>query len=136
MRRKKNVGWLQVAVDQPLLVKRLDPGQHADRDRGHFRDRQRTARDAAGQGLPLKQLHREEQLPLFLANFVQLADGRVIHACRGSRLPAQPIARLRFGDGSLDHLDRHRPAEPIVVRGIHHPHAPLAEHAGDRVAPD
>jgi hypothetical protein len=92
-----------------------------------FVHRQRSGRNQRVQPGAIHQLHRDERRPAILIDVVDGDDMRVVEG--GGRAgflnePAVPIGiRCRFG---RQHLDRDRPPEPGVVRGVDNAHAAAA----------
>ena len=115
VRGHEDVRRLQIAMDEPLAVQRVEAVQEPDRRRDRFAERHAPARDPCRERLPLQQLHREVELACFFADLVQLTDRGVVDAGGGARLAPQAIARRGLGHRRLDHLDRHRAAQAVVV---------------------
>ena len=93
--------------------------------------RRRSASDS-----PFQQLHGDEQLATVFADFVDLADVRMIDACRGPRLAPEALPR-RFVVGQRRHrLERDRALEARVARRIDNAHAALTQLPRDRVRSD
>ncbi|HYN08481.1 MAG TPA: hypothetical protein VES67_13945 [Vicinamibacterales bacterium] len=97
-----------------------------------------TDRDRLGQGhRPLVQslrqrcaaeeLHGDEQLAVFLADFVDLADVRMVDARRGPRLAPEALPRglIVFERGHC--LQRDRTMQLFVASRVHDAHAAFAE---------
>jgi hypothetical protein len=133
-RREKDVRRFQVPVHEAGGVEGAERLENRQGDRRRFGDRHRAAKQASGQRLALEELHRDEQLPVGLADFVQPADVRVGQLCRGAGFPQQALAGERIG--GPHHLDRDRTIEPIIVRRVHDAHASLAERSEHAVAAD
>ena len=85
-------------MHEPLPLQRFDAVEDAERVADRFAERQRPAREPAGQRLPLQQLHREKQLAVVLADLVELADGRMVDAGRRIAPRDQPLARRGIVD--------------------------------------
>ena len=90
---QEHVGRLQVAMDDAAGVQRRERGQHAQTDRHRFRCAQRSAPQPLGQRFAFEQLHRDEQAAAVFADFVDLADVRVVDARRGPGLAPQALPR-------------------------------------------
>ena len=77
---------------------------------------------------PLEPLHRDERLPLVLAELVDRADVRVLQRRGEARFAFEPRQPLGRGDRvGAQQLDRDFAAEPHVFGAIHHAHAAFAE---------
>ena len=136
MRREEHVGRLQIPVHEAAPVQRRQRRQHAERDRQGVGHAQRAPPEAVGQRLALEELHGDEQRAGVLADFVNLADVRMVDA-RGrpgfapEALPRRlVVCRRRHG------LHRHDTLEPLVACGIDDAHAAFPELAGDGVVAD
>ncbi len=136
VRRQEDVRRFQVAVNQPLPLQRVDAVQNPECGGDCLRERQRSAGDARGQRFPLEEFHREKQLAVLFPDLEQLTDRRVVHARGGTRFADQSLPCIRVVSDALHHLQRDRPSELFVARGIDHPHAPFAEGSGDGVPTD
>ncbi len=136
VRREEDVRGLQIAMDDAVAVQGVQSREHAQRDRQSVSRRQRRLRQPLRQRLPLQQLHGQEELPVLLAQLVELTDGRMIDACRHTRLALEPLPRLGIGGIRPQRLDRDGTFEAVVVGRIDHAHASLAEYARNPVASD
>ena len=125
--REEDVGWLQVAMDDPARVNRGERREDGPRDVGARGERNRPARQPCRHGLAVEQLHRDEELPVRLADLVQLADVGVRHARGGARLAPESLARLGITAGAAHHLDCDLAMEALVGRGIDDPHPSFAK---------
>ena len=74
VRREEDVGGLQVAMDNPARVNRVERREDGERDVGAPGERNRSAGQARRERLAIEQLHGDEQLAVRLADLVQLAD--------------------------------------------------------------
>ncbi len=136
MRGQEDVGGIEIAVDDPVAVERVESREDGQRDRQGVGGRKRAAGQALGQRLPLQQLHGEEQLVPLLAKLVQLADGRMVDPRGRARLALQAFARRGVRRLRPQRLDRDRAVEPLVVRRVDDTHAPFTQDAGDPVTAD
>ena len=119
-----------------LSVQRVDPAEHPKADGNRLRHSKSAARDPRGERLSLQQLHRQVELAVIFANFIELADGRMIDRRGGARFARQPLPRDRIGGGGSQGLDGQGTAELRIPGRIHDAHAPFAERARDLVATD
>ena len=96
----------------------------------------RSSPQTVGQRFSFEKLHGDEQLAAVFADFVDLADVRVIDACRGSRFAPEALPR-RFVVGERRHrLQRDRALEARIARGVDHTHPALTQLSRNRVRPD
>ncbi len=97
--------------------------------------RQATVAGDAVQRAALDELHDDEAAALVLADFVNLADERVVERGGGQRLATQPLAGVRIVLHALrQHLDGDLALEDRVVRKVDLAHAALADEVLDTVA--
>ena len=136
VRREEDVRGLQVAVDDPALVQRLEGGEHPERDREGVGDAERAASQPLRRRLALEELHRDEELALVLADLVELAHVRVVDRGRGAGLPPEPPARRVVGAERRHLLQGDGAAEPLVPGGVDDAHPALAELPGHGVGAD
>jgi hypothetical protein len=129
-----DVGRLQVAVDDPVLVRRLQPVGDLAGDPHDLVRRHRPLLHAPAQVLPLHQLHHQEADPAFLLETVDRGDVGMLQAGQGPRLALEPGLALGIARelGRQD-LDRHVAAELRVAGAEHLAHAALADLALDLV---
>ena len=129
-----DVGGLEVAVDDALLVRCLEAFRDLQEERDRLVDRDRAASDAIGQRLAVDQLHDQEARGLLGLEPVQGGDVGVVERGQHPRLtlePGEPLGvlchRLR------QHLDRNLAVESGVPGSVHHTHAARAEDGDDLV---
>jgi hypothetical protein len=133
VRGEEHVRRLEVAVHDAARVQRGERRQHAERDRYRLRDGQGAAGKALAEGLPLEQLHGDEQLAVILTDVVELADVGMIDARRRARLAPEAPARRFVAAERRHHLESDHALEPLISRGEHHSHAAFTELALDDV---
>ncbi len=134
VRLQLHVGRLQVAVDDALLVRLLEPLCDLSRDRERLFERQRPAGDAGGEVFALDVLHRQEPHVLELVDAVDGGDVAVIE--RGQQLglafePRQP--RRILGDAGGQRLDGDLAAQGPIRGPPHHAHAAFTDPRRERV---
>ena len=129
-----DVRGLEIAVDDPLLVRRFERLGDLLRDRQRFVDRNRAARDALRQIVALDQFHHEG---VHAAGFLEPVDrGDVRMIQRRERLRLAFEARQAFGvcgERVGQDLDRDLAAQRRVRRPVDLPHAAFADLGGDFV---
>jgi hypothetical protein len=136
VRREEHVGRLQVAVDDASRVQGCQCAQHSQANRHRFGHTERSPLQTLGQSLAFQQFHRNEQLPIVLANFVDLADVWMVDACLGAGFTPEAASR-RFVLGQRRHrFQRNRALQPLVPCSVDNTHPAFAELASDGVVPD
>src|SRR5438445_8870053 len=133
----KNIGRLDVAVDDSLRVGRIQGIGDLDADRQQGVEFQGTARDVVLQCCAVKKLHGDERLPVLVVDFVDGADVRVIQ--RGGSLcftlkAAEGLRILGYLLGQ--EFQGHKPSELHILRLINHTHPAPAELLDDAVMRD
>ncbi len=119
-----DVRRFQIAVNDPLLVRRFERLRDLLRDRQRFVDRDRPARDSLREVFALDQFHHES---VGSVGLFQTVNGRNVLMVQGGedfRFPLESghsfrVGRERFGEN----LDGDVAIEPRVARAIHLPHA-------------
>ncbi len=115
---------LEVAMDDPALVCRIERVGDLPRNRDHVARWQRTLRDALGQRGSVHELHRDRVVPVSLFDTVDLGDVRVIQ--RRKRLGLASEARDAIGivlhEGRED-LQRDVTLQLRIARTIHLTHS-------------
>lgn len=107
-----------------LAMQRVETGQHGERDADGFGGRHRAARHSRGQRLTLQQFHRQEQLPIVVAELVQLADVGMTHPRGRACFTLQTLVGREIRLGRTQRLDGNRTGQAIVEACIDDPHAP------------
>ena len=131
---KEDVGRLQVAMDDPGLVRRVDrPGDRLDQG-GGLAGRPRGLAEPLGQRPPLDVLHREEGPAETLADLIDLDDVGMLEA--GQALPLHEEAEQVFGAAPVGqhHLQRHHPVRVGLPGEIDDAHPAPAQLPLDPVA--
>jgi hypothetical protein len=138
-----DVGRLEVAVDDALLVRRVEGGGHLRHQRGRLGVSDAAdAHEARRQRLALEELHGEEgDVVAPVARPVQpdvedAADVGVGHLARELDLALEALEHLGIegGDVVADGLEGHPLPEQEVLGLVDLAHPTLAEHAQDLVA--
>ncbi len=85
----------------------------------------------------IQELHDDERLTIFLANFMDRADIRMVQSRGRLRLPLEPGQRLRiFGQVSRQELQSDEAMQGKVLGLVHYTHAAAAELFDDTVMRD
>ena len=138
--RQRDVGGLQVAMDDALFMGRIQPVGDLARHREDARQRHRIfglSGDHASQRRPLDQFHDQRRCAAGLVEAKYLRDVRMIERGQHPRFPLerhQPLAIAGHGDG--EDLDRDVALEPRVVRAIDLAHPARSQDADDVVPAD
>ncbi len=123
-------------MDDAARVDGAERRQHVDGNGHRLLDAQRAAFEVIAQRLAFEQLHGDEERAAFFADFVDLADVRMVDAGgRAGLAPEAPACRLVLLERQ-HHLQRHGALQPFIVRLIHDAHSAGAELAADRVVAD
>ena len=123
-------------MDDAAGVQRRERGQHAEADRHRLGHAQRSPPQALGQRLALQELHGDEQLAAVLADFVDLADVRMIDARRGPGFAPEALARRLVVGQRRHRLQGDGALQPLVARRVDDAHPAFAQLARDRIVPD
>ena len=91
VRGQEHVGGLQVAMHDAARVQRRERGEHAEADRHRLGHAERATLQPLGQRFAIEQLHGDEQPAVVLADLVDLADVRVVHAGRRAGLAPETL---------------------------------------------
>jgi hypothetical protein len=130
----EDVGGLEVAVHDPLRVRRLEGVRDLDPDVEERPDLERPLPDPLGERLPLEELHRDEVLPLVLLDRVDRADAGVVELRGRLGLALEALERRRvLRQLDRQELERHAAAELRVLGLVDDTHAAAAELPGDLV---
>ena len=138
---QQDVGRLEVAVNDPLLVGVMDgPGQELQPG-GRLPGRQRPPCQPVVQAGTVNQLEGEVRASgprpgVVLADLVELDDVGVLQPRDGRRLgpEAQPLGMVGE-DPAQQHLEGHPASQSEVAGLVHHPHPAPADLAQDFVVP-
>ena len=135
--REHQVAGLDVAVNEPLLVRVLKPrrGLH-DVARGLRVVERAGLFDERFEVKPVHMFHHEEPNVLHLGNVEQAHDVGVVEGRHGAGLAVEPLQTERVVAllGGQD-LERHLAVQGGVVGQVHGPHPAPAEQAQDAVRP-
>jgi hypothetical protein len=135
--RDHHVGALDVTMHDATLMCLVQRVGELQGDVERFAERQRPFGNPRRQERTLDVLHRNEKCPLVLSQVV--GDGNVWgpQQCGGLGLADQPLARLVIGVHVLrEKLQRHTPAETLILGEIDLSHAAAAKPLEDVVVED
>jgi hypothetical protein len=132
-----DVGRLQVAVDDPLLVRRLERFGHLPGDRQRLLDRDRSLADPVGERRPFDQFHHERGHARALLQPVDGGDVGVVQRGQRARLPVEPRQSILILCHRLrQDLDGHGAAQVGVGGAVHLTHATDTDLRGNLVRTD
>ena len=130
----KNVCWLDVAMNDALGVRRVQPVGNLNGKREHGFVVQRLSRDEMLQRHAIQKLHGDERLLAMFADFVDGANVGMIESRRRTRLPSKPFQRLRISRQFIgQEFESDESAKLGVFSFIDHAHAATAELLDDAV---
>ena len=136
-RRHQDIGRLEVAVDNPARVRRVERLGQLHSNRQGLGEREGPPRDSCGKRLPLDQLHRDEMPAIGLADVVNRADIRMVQGGGGPGFATEPLRGVGIDRPvRWQELERHWPSEPRVLPAIHHAHTPAAERGKNPIMRD
>ena len=129
-----DVRGLQIAMDDPLLVRRFERLGDLFRDRQRFVERDGTAHDSLGEILARDQFHDKSVHPAGFFKAVDVGDVRVVQRRQGLSFACEPcepfgIARDQIGQ----HFDRDVTIQLRIARPIHYAHSAGTEAREDFV---
>src|SRR5262249_50637748 len=123
-----DVGPLQIAVNDALLVRGLEGGGDLPRDRQRLVDGNWPLRDAIRKRCAVDELHHERLDGRGLLEPVDCGNVRMVERREQLGLPLKPRQALRVGGGlGRQDLDRDLALQPGVGRAIDLPHAAFAQ---------
>jgi hypothetical protein len=96
LRRQKDVGGLDVAMNDPAGMRRFQRRRNLQRDVDQFFRRNGAFRYSLLQRFALQIFHHDEWLPLMLTNVVDRADLWMIQRGRRARLETEAFQSLRI----------------------------------------
>ncbi len=127
-----DVGRLQVAVEDALVVRGGERGGDLRRDRRDLVGRDRAAPDPLVEPLALDQLHDQRKMAVERLEPEQRGDVRMVERGEQPRLALEAGAPLGVGRERLgQQLQRHLAPEPRVAGAVDLAHAATAEQGGD-----
>ena len=126
---------LDIAVNQLMPVRMGQRIGHLARDAERLVHGQLPLPpQAVAEGLALDIRHHVVEEPVRLARIVERHDVRVPQPRRDPDLPQEPLGPERRRQLGPQHLHRHRPPVPRVLRQVDHRHPARAQLAPDQVA--
>src|SRR5688572_11165418 len=124
LRRDSDVRRLEIAVDDPRLVRGFEAGRDLAADVERLVDRRGTARHALGQVLARHELEREIQRVAVSVETVDLPDVRMIERSEDLGLALEPAQAVHVGsEGIGQELEGDFALEARVPRAVDHAHA-------------
>jgi hypothetical protein len=126
--RNKNILRLQIAMNDPLLVRGRQTTRNLFTVLGGFAHRQGAGTHPLAQGLTLQKLGHEVRRAFMLAEVVNGEDVGMIQRCNRLRLLLKTPQLLGIaGESPRQDLDRDLAVEPRIPRPIHLAHAASAQ---------
>ncbi len=133
----KNVGGLDVAVNNALGMRGVQSIRDLNREREHGFVIQRPSRDEMLQGDAIQKLHGDERLLPVFADFVDGTNIGVVEGGGGPRLPAKAFESLRIARHFLgQELEGDEAAKLRVFGFVNHAHASAAKFLDDAIVRD
>ena len=133
----KNIGRLDVAVDDALCVGSVQSIGDLDAQIEHRLDFQRLATDPVPERLALQKFHGDEGSPLGLVNLVNGADVRMIQCRSGLGFALKTAECLRaFGYIVGQELESHKATELHILGLVYDTHRAGAELLDDVIVRD
>ena len=127
-RSDEDVRRLDVAMDDPRTVRRVEGVGDLDRQAPDSLERHRLPADLVLEGLPFQELHDEERAPVRLAEIVDRTNVRVVERRGRTRLTLEPLERfLTAGELLGQELERDNPPEALVLGLVDEAHAAAPE---------
>ena len=125
---QKNVGGLDVAVDDAFGVRRIKAAGNLNADLQQFRQLDAALGDAVLESLALQQFHGDERTAFEFADVVNGADVRMVERRCGARLAVEAldgcgIVRRLLGEK----FERDTAPQPGVAGAVHHAHSAAAQ---------
>ncbi len=121
--RHKNVGRLDVPVNDSLSVRGVQCISNLNPELQQFFDVQRFARDALLQRVALQQFHHDVGLAILLANLMNRADVGMVQRRGGPGFPLESFQRLPvFSQFFGEKLERNEAAQSGVFGLVDHTH--------------
>jgi hypothetical protein len=119
LRDDEDVPGLQVAVDDPLLVRVLDGVAHARDELEPLSHRELALARVPAERLAVDELHREKRLRprtrVGGARLVDLRDARVLEQAENFTLALEALQPVRRGDARLQDLERDEAARLLLL---------------------
>ena len=123
----KNIGRLDIAMNDPFGVRRVQRVGHLDAQRQRGRDIERLAADVLAKCFAVEQLHHQKWMARRLADVVNGANIGMIERRSGARLALETFPRSFRCKGLRQNFDGYVAMEPRVARLIHLAHAAFAD---------
>src|SRR5207245_4613352 len=122
-RGDKNIGWLDIPMDDPFAVGRLQRACDLSSQPEHLLYRQGLAIHVLFERLTFEQLHDEELLPLVFSHVVNRADVRIVERGCGVCFTLEAPLRAGFhGETRRQNLDSDASFEARVSGAVNFAH--------------
>ena len=130
----KKIGGLDVAVDDPFCMRRVQRVGNLDPNLQLLLNPQRLSGNAVLQRLPLQIFHGDERFSLILRYLINGADIRMVQRRRRASLALKAFQRHRvFRQSFGQKFQRDEPAQSSVFRLEHHAHSPASQGFDDAI---
>jgi len=141
--REEEILGLEVAVDDPFLVRRCEAARDLNGEVDGLADRQRASRESRTERLALQELHDEDGTNgrgRRERDFFESKDGRDVRMVQGGQQPRFPLEAFfplfTFQEALRQDLDRNLSRELRVLRSIDLAHPARTERSEDLVGPE
>jgi hypothetical protein len=135
--RDENIGWLDVAVDDPFGVCCVESVSDLNSERQNKFSFQWTATNAMLQRHPVQKLHSDKCFTILLTDVEDRADVRMVESGRSLGFALKTSQCLRVASNFIgQELEGYKTMEPGVFRLVDHAHAAATELLDDAVVRD
>ena len=122
-----DIRWFQIAMDDPLLVRRLESLRDLPENGESFLPRDRTFRDAFGERRAFDQLEDDGADAVTFFEAVDTRNIRMVQRRKDLGLTPEPVdTRFVLRKGIGQHFERHVAAELCIARAVDFTHAARA----------
>ncbi len=135
--RDEDVCRLDVPVENPFGMRRIQGIGHLDTDIQQVGQRQPIVAQPLVQGFAVQELHGEVTPAILFVEAVNRADVWMIQRRGGPGLTPEPLERIFAGRRVRgEHLQGHLPSQGEVLGPVHHTHAAGAQLVQDAIVTD
>src|SRR2546425_2966616 len=135
--RHEDVRWLDIAMNDPLRVRRIQSISNLNSQLQHLLVGKRLAGDAMLERLSLQELHDDEGLAWLLLDLMNHADVGMVECGGGSGFALESLERRLIARHLFrQEFEGHQPAELCVFGLVDHAHTAASELLQDAVVRD